>query len=89
MNVECYGFGQDAVSVGHVGQLVMDVILENAMGRNAENGMFTPAFKIGRIHHPALEPVVGLCPFSIIGQPELMTSCECEFVSETLNMINV
>jgi len=59
-----------SVSVGNVGQLAVDLLLEN---------MVPAPVKIGRIFHPALEPVVG---YDSVGTgtgttpPGILTACE-------------
>jgi proteasome assembly chaperone 2 len=54
-----------AVSVGNVGQLVTDLLITNLKSCK----------KVGRLFHPAIEPVVGN-DISENGQISLMTSCE-------------
>jgi len=56
-----------AVSVGNIGQLAMDLILVNSK--------FTPV-KIGRIFHPALEPVVATDIDQNNKAPIIMSPCE-------------
>jgi len=61
-----------SVSVGNVGQLVVDFLLENVK---------PPPQKIGRVFHPALEPVIGT-DVTLEGASDLTTPCELYYQPE-------
>lgn len=72
------------MSVGNVGQLTIDLVLENAenVGDGGASVGGTKPKKIGQIFHPGLEPVVAVanndsaCKDNVPVQDCLMTACE-------------